>query len=343
MKYNDRLRKLEAGESTFRPMNQYLAQVLTAQDMEALDEAGWKWGFATFTLQSGDLESWLAAVWHQGTDCRVSVNANWFDANPFDLSEMGRRGVENLRRSQSVVSGIEIEGVSNDDAYPVLEEALGDMAYLLHGYQHNGRLMDAYSRLWYPLAYQDTPEIGELKVRPHDCSQSYPPTVVQAREPQRTDTNRPVKGVSTAHMWLQVSGSIAGPSFVYHKGDRDTQHGVWKTAPGFGFNGLDWGVWTEQDGTSGANNQTLTGFIRPGRGHMHYQLLVCHLLNVNQVTWYTNGNSKHPGKNMHEWAPDLFGDLVHVIESYDAKKMINTHEDSYKFRNYFVAAAPGNG
>ena len=73
---------------------------------------------------------------------------------------------------------------------------------------------------------------------------------------------------------------------------------------------------------------------------MHYQLLVAHMLNVNQVSWYTNGNSNR--RNICKNDPDLFKDLVHVISCYEQQKMINSHDSKYSARNPYVTVAPGN-
>lgn len=316
----------------FSPVTQHLAQVLDLTQMKELDKAGWKWGYLTFTNQSKDLTKYLADVRKAKRYTRVSVNRNWFTTGG-QLNAMGEIGVRSLVANMDIITGIEAEGMPNrDKAYVSLVKAMGEQSFMVGGYQNGGKNLDHYSRLWYSLYHQNDPQLGKLKVWRHDSGHTYPAYVVQSRKPQRTPDNLPKKGVSTAHLWLQVSGEMGAPSFSYTP-PTDTD------APRFSYNGKTSGIWTKADGRTGQDREVLSSFIRPGRTHMHYQLLVADLVGANAVTWYTNGKAG-TRDTMAKYQPKLLADLIHVIKAYEAQEVIKTWEPDYKKRNPWVTHAP---
>lgn len=292
-----------------KPMEMFLGQVLDSASMQMLKNAGWNWGFQTFTTQTADIGEWLEAVESHDRNCRISLNSNWFTPRG-ELTPLGREGAEAILDYADRIYGIEIEGPRDGDAcYRAMQAALGSESYLLSGYMQHGHFLDQYSRIHY-LMSDKSPKIGEAITWHYDPAATYAPQVVENWGSIRTPGNRPRAGVRTGHLWLQCRGH--------------------KPQPGE--------TWSAEHAKGGAESNVLTGLLQPGRGHMHYSLLLAEVADCNQVTWYTNGSSDHPGKNLCEYDIEVWADLLHVINRYLQRMVPDTAYDrDYVRRNLAVS------
>lgn len=322
---NDYLRELETliedeeeeePPPEFRPMSQFMGQVLRLDDMREFVNEGWTGGFQTFTNQSGSLQTWLSDCAQAGRGARISVSRNWFSDT--QLNQMGLAGVSAIKAHEDRIYGVEVEisGIQQEAFYVALRDALGDQAYLLDAYQNtpDGRpyhgddyWLGGYSRIWYQ-PVDPTPGVGQQKKWLMDSAGTYPAYVMQLHKPVRTPDNRPKRGVRTGNFWALCRG--------------ERPQGAWG------------------QGTSGASGTVQSGIIRPMRGQMHYRLLCAHMMGINTITWYTNGSVSHPRMNMPSYDPHQFRDLVHVIEAYETQEMIDTFSSSYINRVPFVVTLP---